>query len=497
LRNAGNVLRRAFDPRHGGFGQAPKFPHPMDLRLLLRLWQRFDDDQALAMVQKTLDHMAAGGIYDHLGGGFARYSTDARWLVPHFEKMLYDNALLTLAYAEAYQATGQASYRTVIEETLAYVEREMTGPDGAFYSTLDADSEGEEGRFYVWSHAEIMQVLGTEEGRLFCEVYGVTPAGNWEGHNILHRTRPVSADEAPRLQASRQKLFEVRRRRIPPGRDEKVLTAWNALMIAGCAQAAQALGNPAYGEAARRAADFLLTTMSTPSGRLYRTTFAGAAPKLNAYLEDYAYLIDALVTLYEATFEPRWIAAADRLAVVMVEQFWDPQDAGFFYTANEHEQLLARSKDTHDNATPSGNSMAALALLRLAALTGNRAWRDKAEQTLALFRPVMADTPTAAGQMLIGLDFYLGPVHEIVVVGARNDAECQEALRLVLAAFAPHQVVAWKSPADSDPTTLDLLPVLKDHKPLGPVTTYICQNFTCQAPLVGVGPLRQALRDVK
>jgi uncharacterized protein len=496
LQNAGNVLRRAFDRQYGGFGQAPKFPHPMDLRLLLRVWKRFGDDGALDMVRKSLDQMARGGIYDHLGGGFARYSTDARWLVPHFEKMLYDNALLTLAYLEAYQATGVPFYRTVVEETLAYVQREMTGPDGAFYSTQDADSEGVEGKFYVWSRAEIESVLGPDEARLFCDVYDVTEAGNWDGHNILHRTRTddqearllkIPEDELRRrLRVGKEKLFETRSRRIWPARDEKILTAWNALMIAAFAKAAQVLEEPAYARAARRAADYLLTRMLTPEGRLYRTTFAGAAPKLNGYLEDYAYLIDALVSLYEATFEPAWITAANRLAGVMLEQFWDEKEHGFFYTGHDHEQLIARGKDPHDNATPSGNAMAVTALLRLVALTGAAVARQRAEETLALFRGIMAETPTAAAQMLIALDFYLGPTREVVVIGAA--AECQEALRLLRGPFRPHQVVAWKAPDEQT-----ALPLLADRTARGAVTTYICENFVCQAPLVGVPALAEAL----
>ncbi len=499
LRNAGSVLRRAFDRQYGGFGQAPKFPHPMELRLLLRLWQRFDEDDLLQMVRKTLDHMARGGIYDHLGGGFARYSTDARWLVPHFEKMLYDNALLTVAYLEAYQATNDPIYRTIVEETLAYVQREMTGPDGAFYSTQDADSEGVEGKFYVWSRDEIEQILGPEEAKLFCDVYDVTPEGNWEGHNILHRTRndeqesrllqiPVE-DLRQRLRASREKLFAVRSKRVWPGRDEKILTAWNALMIAAFARAAQVLENPDYARAAARAADFLLTRMATPEGRLYRTTFAGAAPKLNAYLEDYAFLIDALVSLYEATFDPKWIAGANRLAEVMIDQFWDEETGAFFYTGKDHEPLLARNKDLHDNATPSGNSMAVTGLLRLVALTGTPAWRRAAEETLENFHGLMADLPTAAGQMLIALDFYLGPTREIVVVGAADHAEVQEALCWLRRPFRPHQVIAWKGDDASDLA----VPLLQGRTAQGSMTTYICENFTCQAPLVGVAALRQAL----
>jgi uncharacterized protein YyaL (SSP411 family) len=502
LSNAGSALRRAFDRQYGGFGQAPKFPHPMELRLLLRLWQRFGDDDALSMVRKTLDGMARGGIYDHLGGGFARYSTDAHWLVPHFEKMLYDNALLTVAYVEAYQATGAGFYRNVVDETLTYVMDEMTGPDGEFYSTQDADSEGEEGKFYVWQKKEVEHLLGNHEAELFCDVYDVTDQGNWEGNNILHRTRSdeqearllqIPVDELQRrLRESRQKLMVVRSRRVWPGRDEKILTAWNALMISAFAAAAQVLENADYRRAAERAARFLLDRMSLPDGRLYRTTFAGAAPKLNAYLEDYAYFIDALITLYEATFDTTWLREARRLTDVMIAQFWDDREGGFFYTAREHEELLTRSKEQHDNATPAGNSVAALALLRLAELTGQQAYRQKAEQTLQLFRGVMAELPTAAGQMLIALDFYLGPVQEIVVVGDQQSADFQQALRLLRQRFQPHQVLAARGVDEPDGDTAQLLPLLKDRPARGDVTTYVCSNFACAAPVVGLEALEKA-----
>ncbi|HLJ93432.1 MAG TPA: thioredoxin domain-containing protein, partial [Gemmataceae bacterium] len=357
LQNAVRMHARVFDSTYGGFGQAPKFPHAVELGLLLRLWKRFGDDQALHMARLTLDRMAGGGIYDHLGGGFHRYSTDERWLVPHFEKMLYDNALLTAAYLDAYQATGEPLYAAVVTETLGYIQREMTSPEGPFYSTQDADSEGEEGKFYVWSAQEIEQVLGKERAELFTDVYGVTPEGNWERHNILHRSRSNEQDarmlrlpeaELRRmLDESKRELLAVRSRRVWPGRDEKVLTSWNALMITAFARASQVLGNPDYSNQAIRAADFLLGSMRSPDGRLFRTYSAGSQPKLNGYLEDYAFLLDAVVTLYEATFELRWIEAALNLATVLIAEFWDESEGGFFYTGRSHEALIARTKDPH------------------------------------------------------------------------------------------------------------------------------------------------------
>jgi uncharacterized protein YyaL (SSP411 family) len=499
LRNAEGVLRRGFDPTYGGFGSAPKFPHPMELRLLLRLWRRFDADDALEMVRVTLDHMARGGIYDHLGGGFHRYSTDEHWLVPHFEKMLYDNALLSLAYLEGYQATGEARYRETVEQTLAYVLREMTSPEGPFYSTQDADSEGVEGKFFVWSAEEVEKILGKERAETFSYVYDVTPGGNWEGHSILHRSKTdeqdarmlkVSVEELRQvLQECRTLLLDARSRRVSPGRDEKVLTSWNGLMIDTFAQAAGVLGNPEYATAATRAADFLLTRMRTPDGRLLRTASAGTPPKLNAYLEDYSFLANALVSLYETTFEPRWIESALALARVMIEEFWDSGEGGFYYTGKRHEALIARTKDPHDNATPSGNSMAVTALLRLAKLTGRKDLLEKAEATLRLFRGLMASAPMAVGQMLAALDFYLGPVQEFAIVGDPRAHETKRVLQAIRAGLRPNKVVAMKTGQPGE----DLLPLLAGKTSTGPVTTYICRDFTCQAPLVGAAAFQAEL----
>jgi uncharacterized protein len=503
LRRAVDELRRGFDPTHGGFGNAPKFPHPMDLRVLLRAWKRFGDDDALRMARKTFDGMAMGGMYDHLGGGFHRYSTDRRWLVPHFEKMLYDNALLTVAYLEGYQATGEPFYREVVEETLAYVLREMTGPEGPFYSTQDADSEGEEGRFFVWSAGEVERVLGKDLADLFCPVYDVTTEGNWEGHNILHRTRTYEQEarllgvgEAglrAELDEARRKLFEVRSKRVWPGRDEKALTSWNGLMISAFARAHQVLGRAEYREAAARAADFILRKMRTPDGRLLHTWSAGSEPKLNGYLEDYAFLLEALVDLYEATFEARWVEAALELAGVMGRQFWDEAEGGFFYTGRDHEELIARTRDAQDSSVPSGNGMAVTALLRLAKLTAREDLRDQAMRTLRLFSGVLTGAPRVAGQMLIGLDFHLGPVQEVAVVGNLASAEVREVLRVVRRGFRPRQVVAAKAAQGAAPELETVVPLLAGKAALDGVTTYLCENFACQAPLVGVEAAKSAL----
>lgn len=498
LRNATAALRRSFDPLHGGFGAAPKFPHAIELRLLLRVAERYQDDDARAMAEFTLQHMAQGGMYDHLGGGFHRYSTDERWLVPHFEKMLYDNALLTPAYLEALQSTGKPFFREVVEDTLAYLLREMASPNGPFYSTQDADSEGVEGKYFVWSSAEVEQILGKDDAELFSSVYDVTPEGNWEEQNILHRSRSdeqeakmlrLSVTELrARLARGKAKLLEARQRRVRPARDEKILTSWNGLMIAAFAQAFGVLERPEYLSAAQRAAAFLLSRMRRPDGRLWRTWCAGAEPRFNAYLEDYAFLIDALVTLYEADFDAAWIEAAAWLADVMIDQFWDDAEAGFFYTAREHEKLITRAKDPHDGSIPSGNAMAVTALLRLAKLTGRRDFHERAEKTLRLFAGVLSRQPHAAAQMLIALDFYLGPVREIAVVGNAPD-EVAEALQLLRQRFDPRRVLAFK-PAVAPESVEKIVPLLAGKKSLGDVTIYICRDFACQAPLVGLAALR-------
>ena len=503
VQRGADEMRTTFDSTYGGFGKAPKFPHPMDLRVLLRVWNRFGDNDALQMVRKTLDAMAMGGMYDHLGGGFHRYSTDRRWLVPHFEKMLYDNALLTVAYLEGYQATGEPFYREVVEETLAYVLREMTSPEGPFYSTQDADSEGVEGKFFVWSADEIERVLGKDLARLFGTVYDVTAEGNWEGHNILHRSRTYEQEAKllhlgegelrAKLDEARRKLFEVREQRVHPGRDEKALTSWNGLMISAFARACEVLGRAEYRDAASRAAAFILENMRSPDGRLLHTWSSGSQAKLNGYLEDYAFLLEGLVDLYEATFAPRWIEAALDLAGVMMRQFWDDVDGGFFYTGSDHEELIARTRDAHDSSVPSANGMAVTALLRLAKLTGRDDLQERAVRTLRLFSGLLRKSPRVAGQMLIALDFHLGPVQEFAMVGELGSAEVGQVLRILHRGFHPRRVLAAKPAQETAPAVDRLVPLLAGKTALDGVTTYVCENYACQAPLVGVEAVKAAL----
>ncbi|MBW3596246.1 MAG: thioredoxin domain-containing protein [Planctomycetes bacterium] len=495
LEQVGSALERVFDFTHGGFGRAPKFPHAMDLQVLLRVWRRNPRRVWLDMVKLNLDKMAQGGIYDHLAGGFARYSVDERWLVPHFEKMLYDNALLTGAYLDGWLVTRNEKYARVVRETLDYILNYMTGEEGGFHSTEDADSEGEEGKFYVWSPAEIREVLGPEEAERFCYVYDVTEEGNFEGKNILNLPKTIEQVADLRgwdleelrstLTVSRQKLLEHRDQRIRPGKDDKVLTSWNALMIDAMARAAAALGEPRYLAAATRAAEFLMQNLRRDDGRLLHTWRGGIA-KLDAYLDDYAYLTNALVSLYEAGFDERWIDEAVRLADTMLKRFRDREDGGFYYTADDHEQLIARNKDLIDSSVPSGNGMAATALMRLGKLCGRADYVHAAYETLELAVPIMERSPTAAGQMLIALDMHLGPFHEIVILGDREQPDTRKVLDALCRSYIPNRVVAQRNSDEEEHGSAAVEPIFigKTLEPPEP-TVYICQRFACQTPVRG------------
>ena len=479
---------RNYDPINGGFGSAPKFPPAMSLEFLLRHYHRTGDAEALKIVQHTAQMMARGGIYDHLGGGFHRYSTDSRWLVPHFEKMLYDNALLSRFYLHYYQLSQDDSARQVAEGILDYVVREMTDPHGGFYSTQDADSEGVEGKFFVWDLNEVKQTLGESNANLFAAYYNVTESGNFEEKNILNVTRDlnevareggVSVDQLSQiLKSGRAKLFDLRERRIKPGRDEKVLTAWNGLMLASFAEAAVILNRPDYGEVARRNADFVLNNLRK-DGLLLRTFKDGQA-KLNAYLEDYAFLIDGLLTLFETGGESRWLDEAIELTDTMITEFWDEQDGGFFYTGNSHEELIVRSKDFFDNATPSGNSVAADILLRLGLLTGNSDYQRRATTILRLTGEMLRRYPSGFGRMLCALDFHLARPKELAIIGASEDTDTQVLMQTIWQQYLPNKVIAQAAPGK--PATA-ALPLLKDRPQLaGKATVYVCENYTCQQP---------------
>jgi uncharacterized protein YyaL (SSP411 family) len=509
LDNALKSLVRVADREEGGFGSAPKFPHPMDVRLLMRCWKRTSGsaaDEALSIATLTLEKMARGGIYDHLGGGFARYSTDSRWLVPHFEKMLYDNALLIPAYLEAWQITGRADFRTVAIESLDYVLREMTQPDGGFYSTQDADSEGVEGKFFVWSEAEIDSILQADAAA-FKLCYDVTGRGNWEHQNILNR-RMTHDDAAKALKQSpesleellarcRQTLFDVRSKRIHPGRDEKLLVSWNGMMIAAMAMGARVLNVPKYAAAAASAADFILARVRSSDGGLLHCFKDGRA-RFNAYLDDYACLIDGLCELYQSVFDARYLAAALELSDRLLRQFWDDEQLGYFYTSDDHESLIARTKETHDNATPSGNGMAATALLKLARLTGRADLEARAVATLEMMSGQLARVPMACGQSLIALDFLLGPSHELTIAAGNRPDDAQQLLTELSRVYLPNIVVHYRAADVSDaelPACLQAglsLKLSRDQQ----ATMFVCQNGTCGEPAVGDLKIREAMTSL-
>jgi uncharacterized protein YyaL (SSP411 family) len=488
LDSAYRGLARSFDARFGGFGGAPKFPSSMSLDFLLRTYRRTGDAKALEMASHSCRMMAGGGLYDQLGGGFHRYSTDAQWLVPHFEKMLYDNALLTRLYLHAYQATGENFFRRVAEETLGYVRREMLDASGAFYSTQDADSEGVEGKFFVWDLEEVESLLGPEDARLFSAYFDVTEGGNFEERNILHVER--TADEvAPDLKVTAERLAEAvergrgilfteRERRIKPERDEKVITAWNGLMLEAYAEAAAVLEREDYREIAERNAEFILDTL-VHDGVLLHVAKDGRAKHVG-FLDDYAFVVSGLVTLYETTGRRRWLEAALTLTDKMVEEFWDEEGGGFFYNGRSGEKLIVRNKDYFDNATPSGNSVAAEALLRLSVLTDNEDYRRKAVNVLRLVRDAVERYPSAFGYALGAIDFHLSTPKEIVVVGEAEQA--RPLLREVWARYLPNKVVVVSSGVDE--AAAALVPLLRERKAQGGrATAYVCENYTCLQPV--------------
>ncbi len=465
LEEAIEALRAGADLERGGFGGAPKFPPALALELLLARGER-------EIAETTLDAMLAGGVYDQLGGGFSRYSVDASWLVPHFEKMLYDNALLARAYLHGWQALGHERYRRACEETLDWALREMRGPEGGFYSALDADSEGEEGRFYVWTPAQIREVLG-EGAQEIVDFYGVTEGGNFEGANVLHLAGGAAAPEPAGLAQARRALYEARSDRVRPGLDDKRLASWNALAIAALAEAGAVLERADYLEAARRCAEFVLGSLCAPDGRLLRTYKDGGA-HLNAYLEDHAFLVEALLALYESTFEQRWFDQAQTLADTMIARFADPERGGFYSTSDDHEALIARRKEIGDHPIPSGNSSAAMGLLRLSALTGDRAYEQQAESVLRLFTRPAAQHPESFAHLLRALDFHLSPTKEVALIGENLD----ELAQVARSTFRPHQVLAGGSEATSTPPLLQGRPAIE-----GRPTAYVCEHFTCQAPV--------------
>ncbi|HEY5627655.1 MAG TPA: aldo/keto reductase [Nitrospira sp.] len=501
LDDAAQDFEKDFEPRYGGFGSAPKFPPAAGLSLLLRCYRRSGDPKVLNMVTKTLDAMAAGGIYDHIGGGFSRYSTDDKWLVPHFEKMLYDNALLARAYLEAYQVTSRSSYRQIVTEVLDYILREMTDPEGGFYSATDADSEGVEGKFFVWTPAEVAAVLTEhDDAARFCACYDITEQGNWEHRNIPNRMRPLEA-VAKELNLTTDELLEsmgrvkpvlyaARKQRVPPGLDDKVITAWNGMMISAMAEAGRVLGSSAYTAAARRAADFLLRLHRTPEGRLLRTSRQGRA-HLDAVLEDYAYLGEGLVDLYEASGEPGYLAAAGSLAERLIESFQDRDQGGFFTTALEHEALILRGREGADGATPSGNAVAAAFLARLSFHTDRPDWREVAVAAVRAYGKQMTRYPRAFAKSIAVVDFLTeGPI-ELALIGKSDDPTRAALLHATREQYLPNRIIASTDTTDgsSDHPLLAGKQLVK-----GRAALYLCRNFTCQDPLTDLIAAAEAIR---
>lgn len=476
---------RSFDSANGGFGGAPKFPQAMSLEFLLRYHHRTGDESALRMVTHTLDKMASGGIYDHLGGGFHRYAIDSIWLVPHFEKMLYDNAQLVRVYLHAFQVTGNVHYKRIANETLEYLRREMLDASGGFYSTQDADSEGEEGKYFVWTISEIEEILGKVESDMFCSAYGVTEGGNFEGKNILTLAiSSVSDHDGDGFVAARKKLFAARGKRTRPGRDEKVLTAWNGLALAAFADAAGVLDRSDYLEIATQNADFILSRLQQ-NGHLFRTWKDGTA-KLNGYLEDYANVADGLIVLFQISGKAQYLFNAQRLADAMINKFWDEEFGGFYFTSNDHEELVVRNKDFYDNATPSGNSVASDVMLRLARLTGERKYERFAVSTLRLVSDQINRHPPGFGRALSTIEFFLGDAREIVIVGEKGNV----LERAIFNAYLPNSVIVLSTNHSNKQ-----IPLLQGREVVGgKPTAFICKEMVCERPVTATEEIFKLLK---
>ena len=496
LETVAAYYRESFDPVHGGLQSQMKFPSSLSIRFLLRHYRRTGDEQSLTMATRTLEQMAAGGIHDQVGGGFHRYATDPEWLVPHFEKMLYDNALLVSAFLEAYQVTGREDFGQVVRSILRYVERDMTSPDGAFYSATDADSPGpsgerEEGWFFTWTPAELDAVLGSEQGGAVAAFYGVTESGNFEGRTILNTPRPLadvaaelgmSADTLRRtVDGARERLYTARAERPPPLRDDKILTAWNGLMISAFAQAAFVMNDPAYAARATAAADYVLTHLRR-DGRLLRAALNDQAQH-TAYLADYAFLIAALLDLYEATSELRWLEEARALDGVLEQRYEDATGGGFFRTAQDHESLITREKPSTDGAEPSGNSVQLLNLVRLHEFTADDRYRKRAETAFEAFSDMIAQSPVAVSEMLLAVDFHLDTPKEIVIVVPRTREEAEPFLDELRGTFLPNRILAVVAEGDELDSHTAVIPLLEGKVARdGRSTAYVCENRICDLP---------------
>jgi len=499
-------LIQRFDPTRGGFGSAPKFPTPHNMLFLLRYWKRSGKERALEMVEKTLDAMAAGGIYDHVGYGFHRYSTDENWFAPHFEKMLYDQALLVMAYTEAYQATGKESYKRIVDEIIAYVVRDMTDVGGGFYSAEDADSEGVEGKFYLWTEDEIRGVLDDADASLIADVYATDPSGNFAedvpGGNILFLRRPlaevatdrgVSEEELrERLGRIRTVLFEAREKRIHPYKDDKILTDWNGLMIAAIAKAGRALDRPEYTAIAERAAGFLLTNMREDGALLHR--YRGGTAGITANIDDYAFLTWGLIELYESTFDVSYLQTALDMNGAMIERFWDDKNGGLFFTPDDGAELIVRMKEIYDGAIPSGNSVAMLNFIRLGRLTANPKLENRAAAIGRAFHQGVSKGAGAYTLLLTALDFGIGPSYEVVIVGESDGADTRAMQRALNGVYVPNKVVVLKPSGQRDAEITEIAPFIKPHKQIdGKATAYVCRNYACDLPTTDTAEMLRSL----
>jgi uncharacterized protein YyaL (SSP411 family) len=507
LDNAANMLKRIYDSQHGGFAAAPKFPQPGMLSFLMVYHHRTGNEEPLAMVENTLKKMAAGGIHDHLGGGFHRYSVDAQWRVPHFEKMLYDQALISKAYMQAYQITGEPVYEKVVRDTFTYILRDMTAPQGGFYSAEDADSEGVEGRFYVWTPRQIDACLNPDEAKLIKACYGVSEKGNFEnGRSILHAAMPPAEaadkcgmsvkDAETVLAAAKQELFAARQKRIRPHRDEKIISGWNGLMISALACGGAVMDAPEYIRAAERCADFIIENLYR-QGRLRRYYGGGRAHEY-AVLNDYAFFLRGLLDLYHADFDPLWLKRAVDVAAQMIELFEDKQTGGFYLTGSDAPQLVVRNRGAFDGAIPSGNSAAAMELFRLGELTGSKKWTSSAVKVLEYYQDDMKNQPLALTDMLLAVDFRLGPRAEIVIAAQDEQAETQELLKHLHKHFLPRTVILLKDSKANAQQLENIAEPVKERISLdGKPAVYICEEFACREPITDIKQFDKALRELR
>ncbi len=513
MTSAFNQLNSRYDKQFGGFGTSPKFPSPHNLTFLLRYWKRSGNNDALEMVENTLTHMYNGGMYDHVGFGFHRYSTDREWLVPHFEKMLYDQALLLNAYVETFQATGKEKYSKIAEEVITYVLRDMTSPEGGFYSAEDADSEGEEGKFYLWTVDEVKEVLDEKSAELFIEAYNLKSAGNFHdeaaksssGKDIPHiennidiiaQRHNLSSEELQnKLFKIRAKLFDAREKRIHPHKDDKILTDWNGLMIAGLAKAGRVLKNKEYTDSAIKAMDFVLNKLRNDNGRLIHRFRDGEA-SLTASVDDYAFIIWGLLELYETTFDVKYLRTALELQGIQIKHFWDDKNYGFFFTPDDGEELLTRTKEIYDGAIPSGNSVAFMNLLKLSRLTSETKYEEYASKMSRAFSKQVTDAPSGSTMMLQAVDFAVGPSYEVLITDD-NETEKEIMLDSLNSLFVPNKVVLLKN--KSNETELgNAASFTKDYAILeNQVLAYVCQNFVCSLPTNDPAELRELLNKKK